>query len=294
MCLPIRATSEPSGQTELQSTPRTQTVQTYQPGRRYYIPTNVHDTQGTEYQYRCKPRTSFHDSSIPSSSPFSRSYNNRDKKREPIILACPVRTNSPQRGTRLFDQKSGKQPRERERYEGTERGCTLRPVSATLMTFFFSLSLPLSPPLRTRSLVSRHFVFFFFFTTPNSNSSLRTTEVNPHPDSETESMMLFTFRFDRYFELIIHRIFTNIYIYTHIYTRVHWNIGNWIFEFLKFRIFFLSLSVNSNSNSRVNRGSNFFFRDSRFSAPLDRAGGKRCGPHSSMSLESSWWLAQNR
>ena len=201
MCLPIRATSEPSGQTELQSTPRTQTVQTCQPGRRYYIPTNVHDTQGTEYQYRCKPRTSFHDSSIPSSSPFSRSYNNRDKKREPIILACPVRTNSPQRGTRLFDQKSGKQPRERERYEGTERGCTLRPVSATLMTFFF-------------------------FTTPNSNSSLRTTEVNPHPDSETESMMLFTFRFDRYFELIIHRIFTNIYIYTHIYTRVHWNIGN--------------------------------------------------------------------
>lgn len=162
------------------------------------------------------------------------------------------------------------------------------------MTFFFSLSLPLSPPLRTRSLVSRHFVFFFFFTTPNSNSSLRTIEVNPHPDSETESMMLFTFRFDRYFELIIHRIFTNIYIYTHIYTRVHWNIGNWIFEFLKFRIFFLSLSVNSNSNSRVNRGSNFFFRDSRFSAPLDRAGGKRCGPHSSMSLESSWWLAQNR
>lgn len=151
MCLPIRATSEPSGQTELQSTPRTQTVQTCQPGRRYYIPTNVHDTQGPEYN-RSKPRTSFHDSSIPS-SPFSRSYNNRDKKREPIILACPVRTNSPQRGTRLFDQKSGKQPRERERYEGTERGCMLRPVSATLMTFFF-----LSPPLRTR-LLSRHFVF---------------------------------------------------------------------------------------------------------------------------------------
>lgn len=162
MCLPIRATSEPSGQTELQSTPRTQTVQTCQPGRRYYIPTNVHDTQGTEYQYRCKPRTSFHDSSIPSSSPFSRSYNNRDKKREPIILACPVRTNSPQRGTRLFDQKSGKQPRERERYEGTERGCTLRPVSATLMTFFF-LSLFLSLLLFEHAHSSRDTLFFFFF-----------------------------------------------------------------------------------------------------------------------------------
>lgn len=35
MCLPIRATSEPSGQTELQSTPRTQTVQTCQPGRQH-------------------------------------------------------------------------------------------------------------------------------------------------------------------------------------------------------------------------------------------------------------------
>lgn len=162
MCLPIRATSEPSGQTELQSTPRTQTVQTCQPGRRYYIPTNVHDTQGPEYN-RSKPRTSFHDSSIPS-SPFSRSYNNRDKKREPIILACPVRTNSPQRGTRLFDQKSGKQPRERERYEGTERGCMLRPVSATLMTFFFSLS----SSSNTLTLAT-----LCFFTTPNLNSSLR-------------------------------------------------------------------------------------------------------------------------
>jgi len=33
VCLPIRTTSEPSDQTELQSTPRTQTVQTCQPGR---------------------------------------------------------------------------------------------------------------------------------------------------------------------------------------------------------------------------------------------------------------------
>lgn len=33
VCLPIRATSEPSDQTKLQSTPRTQTVQTCQPGR---------------------------------------------------------------------------------------------------------------------------------------------------------------------------------------------------------------------------------------------------------------------
>lgn len=175
MCLPIRATSEPSGQTELQSTPRTQTVQTCQPGRRYYIPTNVHDTQGPEYN-RSKPRTSFHDSSIPS-SPFSRSYNNRDKKREPIILACPVRTNSPQRGTRLFDQKSGKQPRERERYEGTERGCMLRPVSATLMTFFF-FSL-----LLFEHAYSRDTLFFyhteFEFESPTTDA--------PLPDSETES-----------------------------------------------------------------------------------------------------------
>lgn len=34
VCLPIRATSEPTGQTKLQSTPRVQTVQTCQPGRR--------------------------------------------------------------------------------------------------------------------------------------------------------------------------------------------------------------------------------------------------------------------
>lgn len=211
MCLPIRATSEPSGQTELQSTPRTQTVQTCQPGRRYYIPTNVHDTQGTEYQYRCKPRTSFHDSSIPSSSPFSRSYNNRDKKREPIILACPVRTNSPQRGTRLFDQKSGKQPRERERYEGTERGCTLRPVSATLMTFFF-FSLFLSLLLFEHAHSSRDTLFFFFF--------YHTEFEFESPDNRSQSPPGFRNRIDDAVYISfrpIFRINNSSYIYKYIY-----------------------------------------------------------------------------